>query len=139
MKRNKIDSEAVALGSSAGYFIEKNMVGWFLEKHLKAVPAEIAFIKSKGIENQPPLPFPQEIPFQAHRLRKHRASGQSKTVFVRLERAERREGQIHGFRFFGGENTGIAKIQGVEKTERSQITSMESNTISRMCSVCLNP
>ena len=72
--------------------------------------AEIAFINSIGAENQPPPPLLQEVPFKAHGLREDRASGLGEPVLVHLERAERREGQSHGFRLFGGENTRIAKI-----------------------------
>ena len=41
-----MDPKAILLGGPAGFFIEENMVRWYLEKHPKAGPSEIGFINS---------------------------------------------------------------------------------------------
>ena len=53
MKQDKIDPEAVLLGGPAGFFIEENIVRWYIEKHPKAGPAEIGFVNSIPMERCP--------------------------------------------------------------------------------------
>lgn len=53
MKQDKIDPKAVLLGGPAGFFIEENIVRWYVEKHPKAGPAEIGFVNSIPVEGCP--------------------------------------------------------------------------------------
>lgn len=53
MKQSRVDQAAVSSGGPAGLFLEENFVRWFIEKHPKASPSEIAFINSIPIEKCP--------------------------------------------------------------------------------------